>query len=57
MRKRFSKWYSKQILHALENAYEVMYVKVDVKFAIMKPLRAKCLSEFYGYINSSRDHT
>ena len=57
MRKRFSKWYSKQILHALENAYEVMYVKVDVKFAIMKPLRAKCLSEFYDYINSSRDHT
>ena len=29
--KIFSEWYSRQILHALENGCEVMDVKVDVK--------------------------
>ena len=46
-------WYSRQILHALENGCEVMNVKVDVKLTIMKTLYAKWLSEFYNYINSS----
>ena len=53
MRKKFSEWYSRQILHALENGCEVMDTKVDVKLTIMKPLYAKWLSEFYNYINFS----
>ena len=53
MRKKFSEWYSRQILHALENGCEVMDTKVDVKLTIMKPLYAKWLSEFYNYINCS----
>ena len=40
-------------LHALENRYEVMDVRVDVKLTIMKQLRVKWLPEFYNYINSS----
>ena len=53
MRKKFSEWYSREILHTLENVYEVMDSRVDVKLTIMKQLHAKCLSEFYNYINSS----
>ena len=44
MYKKFSEWYSRQILHALENRCEVMQVKVDVKLTILKPLHAKWLS-------------
>ena len=47
------KWYSRQILHALENGCEVMNAKVDIQLTIMKPLHANWLSEFYNYINSS----
>ena len=36
MHKKFFEWYSRQILHTLENGCEVMDVKVDVKLAIMK---------------------
>ena len=53
MRKKFSKWYSRQTLHALENGCEVMDFNVDVKLTIMKPLHAKWLSGLYSYINSS----
>ena len=53
MCKRSFEWYSRQILHALENRCEVMDVKVDVKLTTMKLLHAKWLSEFYNYINSS----
>ena len=53
MRKKFSEWYSRQILHALENGCEVMDVKIDVQLTIMKTLHAKWLSEFYNYMNSS----
>ena len=54
MRTKFSEWYSRQILHALENEYEVIDAKADVKLTIMKPLlHAKWLSQFYNYINSS----
>ena len=53
MCKKFSAWYIRQILDALENGCEVMDGKVDVKLIIMKPLHAKWLSEFYNYINSS----
>ena len=49
MRKKFSEWYRRQNLHGCE----LMDVKVDVKFTIMKPLHAKLLSEFYNYNNSS----
>ena len=56
MHKKFSKWYSTQILHALENACEPMDAKVSVKLTNMKPLHAKWLSEFYNYINSSDGH-
>ena len=57
MNKISSEWYSRQILHALENGFEIMDVKVDVKLTIMKPLHAKWLSEFYNYINSSDGQT
>ena len=53
MWKRSFEWYSRQILHALENRCEVMDVKVDVKLTTMKLLHAKWLSEFCNYINSS----
>ena len=54
MHKKFSEWYSREILHVLEYGCEVMDVKVDVKLTIMKPLlHAKWLSEFCKYINSS----
>ena len=53
MRKKFSEWYSRQILHGLENGCEALNAKVDVKLTVMKPLNAKWLSEFYNYINSS----
>ena len=56
MHKKFSKWYSTQILHALENACEPMNAKVSVKLTNMKPLHARWLSEFYNYINSSDGH-
>ena len=56
MHKKFSKWYSTQILHALENGCEPMDAKVSVKLTNMKPLHAKWLSEFYNYINSSDGH-
>ena len=36
IRKKFSKWYSSQILHALENRCEVMDVKVDAKGRLMQ---------------------
>lgn len=52
MRKRFSEWYSKQILQQLEKGSDVGGVKVDVKLSVIKPLHAKWLSEFYNYINS-----
>ena len=53
MRKAFSEWYSRQILHALENGCEVLDVKFNVKLTIMKPQHAKWLSQLYNYINSS----
>ena len=36
LRKKFSKWYSRQILHALENRCEVVDVKVDAKGTLMQ---------------------
>ena len=61
MHKKFSEWHRRQILHALEIGCKVMDVKMDFKLTIMKPLHAKCLSEFCNYINFSftwsRDHT
>ena len=54
MDKNVTECYSRQIyLHSLENIYEVMNVKVNVKLTNMKPLHSKWLSEFYNYINSS----
>ena len=51
--RKFSEWYSREILHALENGCELTEAKVDAKVTIMKPLHAKWLSEFYNYFNSS----
>ena len=53
MRKRFSEWYSRKILHALENGCEEKDVKVDVKLTIMKALHGKWFFEYYNYIISS----
>ena len=35
MRKEFSAWYSRQILHALKEGCEIMDAKVGVKLTIM----------------------
>ena len=53
MRKTFSKWYRRQILHGLENECEEIDPKIDVKLTIMKPLHARWFSEFYNYISPS----
>ena len=53
MRKKFSEWHSRLILHALEKGCEVMDVKVDVMLTIINSIHAKWLSEFYTYINFS----
>ena len=53
MRERFSEWYSRKIIHALENGCEEKDVKVDVKLTIMKALHGKWFFEYYNYIISS----
>ena len=53
MRKEFSAWYSRQILHALKEGCEIMDAKVGVKLTIMELLHVKWLSEFYNYISFS----
>ena len=47
MRKKFSEWYSRQILHALENGCEALNAKVDVKLTVMKPLHTKMVQRLH----------
>ena len=51
--KKFSLWYSKQIIEGLQKGKPVEEIKVELKLSILKPLHAKWITELYNYLTSA----
>ena len=52
MKEKFSTWYSEQISLALENGEKLEDINISFKIAVLKPLHAQWLVEFYDHITS-----
>ena len=53
MKKKFTLWYSDQVIRALDEGKDIKDVEISLKLSIVKPLHAKWLIEMYDYITSS----
>ena len=52
MKKKFSKWFSRQISIGLENGQELQDIQIDYRLSVLKPMNAKWLISFYDFMSS-----
>ena len=53
MKKKFTLWYSDQVIHTLDEGKDVEDVEISLKLSIVKPLHAKRLIEMCNHMTSS----
>lgn len=53
MKKKFTLWYSDQVIRALDEGKDIKDVEISLKLSIVKPLHAKWLIEMYNHMTSS----
>ena len=53
MKKKFTLWYSDQVIRALDEGKDIKDVNISLKLSIVKPLHAKWLIEMYNHMTSS----
>ena len=53
MKKKFTLWYSDQVIRALDESKDIKDVEISLKLSIVKPLYAKWLIEMYNHMTSS----
>ena len=53
MKKKFTLWYSDQMIRALDEGKDIKDVDISLKLLIVKPLHAKWLIEMYNHMTSS----
>ena len=53
MKKKFTLWYSDQVIRALDEGKDIKDVDISLKLSIVKPLHAKWLIEMYNHMTSS----
>ena len=53
MKKKFTLWYSDQVIRALHEGNNIKDIKISLKLSVVKPLHAKWLSEIYNHMTSS----
>ena len=53
MKKKFTLWYSDQVIRALDEVKDIKDVDISLKLSIVKPLHAKWLIEMYNHMTSS----
>ena len=53
MKKKFTLWYSDQVIRALDEGKDIKNVEISLKLSIVKPLHAKWLIEMYNHMTSS----
>ena len=53
MKKKFTLWYSDQVIRALDEGKDIKGVEISLKLSIVKPLHAKWLIEMYNHMTSS----
>ena len=53
MKKKFTLWYTDQVIRALDEGKDIKDVKISLKLSIVKPLHARWLIEMYNHMTSS----
>ena len=53
MKKKFTLWYSDQVIRALDKGKDIKDVEISLKLSIVKPLHAKWLIKMYNHMTSS----
>ena len=53
MKKKFTLWYSDQVIRALDESKDIKDVEISLKLSTIKPLHAKWLIEMYNHMISS----
>ena len=53
MKKKFTLWYSDQVIRALDEGKDIKDVEISLKLSIVKPLHVKWLIEMYNHMTSS----
>ena len=53
MKKKFTLWYSDQVIRALDEGKDIKDVEISLNLSIAKPLHAKWLIEMYNHMTSS----
>ena len=53
MKKKFTLWYSDQVIRALDEGKDIKDVEISLKLSIVKPLHTKWLIEMYNHMASS----
>ena len=53
MKKKFTLWYSDQVIRALDEGKDIKDVEISLKLSIVKPFHAKWLIEMYNHMTSS----
>ena len=53
MKKKFTLWYSDQVIRAPDEGKDIKDVEISLKLSVVKPLHAKWLIEMYKHMSSS----
>ena len=53
MKKKFTLWYSEQVIRVLDDGKDMKDVNISLKLSIIKPLHTKWLIEMYNHMTSS----
>ena len=55
MKKKFTLWYSEQVIRVLDDGKDMKDVNISLKLSIIKPLHTKWLIEMYNHMTSSEE--